>query len=57
MEAEADLPPGERSLLEPLDIVNIFDMAELQQIAIKVMELSGAIGGKQVTVVNELKNS
>lgn len=57
MEAEADLPPAERSLLEPLDIVNIFDMTELQQIAVKVMELSGAIGGKQVTVVNELKNS
>lgn len=57
MEAEADLPPGERSLLEPLDIVNIFDMTELQQIAVKVMELSGAMGGKQVTVVNELKNS
>lgn len=57
MEAEADLPPAERSLLEPLDIVNIFDMTELQQIAVKVMELSGAMGGKGVTVVNELKNS
>ena len=57
MEAEADLPPAERSLLEPLDIVNIFDMTELQQIAVKVMELSGAMGGKGVTVGNELKNS
>jgi len=56
MEAESSLPADQRTLLEPLDIVNIFDMTEMQQIAIKVMELSGAMGGKKVTVVQDLKN-
>lgn len=56
MEAESDLPADQRTLLEPLDIVNIFDLAEMQQIAVKVMELSGAMGGKKVTVVKDLKN-
>lgn len=59
MEAEADLPPEERTLHEALDIVNIFEIFELNQIAAAVMELSGAIGGKdkRVTAVKELKNS
>ena len=59
MEAEADLPPEERTLHEPLDIMNIFEIFELNQIAAAVMKLSGVIGGqgKDVTAVKELKNS
>ena len=59
MEAEADLPPEERTLHEPLDIVNTFEIFELNQIAAAVMKLSGAIGDKdkRITVVKELKNS
>lgn len=59
MEAEADLPPEERTLHEPLDIVNAFEIFEINQIAAAVMKLSGVIGGqdKDVTAVKELKNS
>lgn len=56
MEAEAELPADQRSLKEPLDIVNIFDMSEVGEIALKIMELSGVLGTKKVTVVKQLKN-
>lgn len=56
MAAEADLPVDQRTLQEPLDVVNIFDMSEITDIAMKVMELSGVIGTKKVTVVEQLKN-
>lgn len=56
MKEEASLPPDQRTVLEPLDIVNIFDMSEITEIATKVMELSGVIGKKSVTVVEQLKN-
>lgn len=56
MEAEADLPADQRTLLEPLDIVNIFEMGEVSDIATKVMELSGVLGTAKVTVVDKLKN-
>ena len=44
------------TLEEPLDIVNIFDMSEVSEIATEVMKLSGVIGAKSVTVVQDLKN-
>lgn len=56
MEAEAELPPDQRTMLEPLDIMKIFDRSEITEIATKVMELSGVIGSKKVTVVQGLKN-
>lgn len=56
IEAEADLPADQRTLLEPLDIVGIFDMAEITDIAMKVMELSGVVKSEKVTVVEQLKN-
>lgn len=56
MEAEAELPADQRSLKEPLDIVNVFDMSEVGEIATKIMELSGVLNSKKVTVVEQLKN-
>ena len=56
MNNEAALPADPRTVLEPLDIVNIFDMSEVTEIAMEVMKLSGVIGAKSVTVVQNLKN-
>ena len=56
MKAEADLPAVQRTVREPLDVVNIFDMSEITEIATEVMKLSGVIGRKSVTVVEQLKN-
>jgi hypothetical protein len=56
MEAEAELPADQRSLKEPLDIVNIFEMGELTDIAMQVMEVSGVVNTMKVTVVEQLKN-
>lgn len=39
------------------EVVDIFDMSEITEIATEIMKLSGAIGSKKVTVVDELKNS
>lgn len=41
---------------EYLEVVDIFDMSEITQIATEVMKLSKVIGGK-IEVINELKNS
>lgn len=38
------------------EVTDIFELSEIQEISIEVMKLSGAIGGKKVTVVDELKN-
>ena len=56
MESESGLPADQRSLLEPLDIVDLFDMGEVTEIAMKVMELSGVLNNRKVTVVEQLKN-
>lgn len=56
MAAEGDVPADQRTLHEPLDIVGIFDMGEVSEIAMKVMELSGVLNTKKVTVVEQLKN-
>lgn len=56
MAQEAELPPEERELKEPLDIVNMFDLSEITQIATAIMELSGAMNG-EVTVVEDLKSN
>lgn len=56
MKTEADLPADQRTVLEPLDIVNIFDMSEVSEIATEILKLSGVIGAKSVTVVQDLKN-
>ena len=55
MAQEAALPPEERELKQPLDIVNIFDIAEIREISKVILDLSGAMNGK-VTIVEELKN-
>ena len=55
MGQEAELPPEERELKQPLDIVNIFDIAEIREISKVILDLSGAMNGK-VTIVEELKN-
>ena len=49
-----ELPPEERELREALDIVNMFDLAEITQISEAIMALSGAMNGK-VTIVEQLK--
>ena len=56
MESESSLPADQRTLLEPLDVVGIFDIGEVQEIAMQVMELSGVLNNAKVTVVNQLKN-
>ena len=39
------------------EVVNIFEMSEITEIATEIMKLSGVLGNKKVTVVKELKNS
>lgn len=39
------------------EVVNIFEMSEITEIAMEIMKLSNVIGSKKVTVVEELKNS
>lgn len=39
------------------DVVDIFDMSEITDIAMEIMKLSRVTGNKKVTVVEELKNS
>ena len=56
MESESGLPADQRSLLEPLDIVDLFDMGEVTEIAMKVMEPSGVLNNRKVTVVDQLNN-
>ncbi len=38
------------------DVVDIFDMSEITDIATEIMKLSGVLGSKRVKVVEELKN-
>lgn len=56
MDTESSLPPDQRTLMEPLDIVGIFDIGEIQEIAMQIMELSGVLNNAKVTVVEQLKN-
>lgn len=56
MDAESTLPADQRTLLEPLDIVGIFDIGEIEEIAVQILELSGVKNNTKVTVVEELKN-
>ena len=37
------------------EVVNIFEMSEITEIATEIMKLSGVLGNKKVTVVEELK--
>ena len=39
-----------------LEVVDIFDMSEIREIAEEIMKLSGVLKSKKVTVVEELKN-
>ena len=55
MESEASLPVDQRTLLEPLDVVKMFEIGEVQGIAMQIMDLSGVVNTK-VTVVEQLKN-
>lgn len=41
---------------EYTEVVEIFEMSEITDIAMEIMKLSGAVGAKKVTVVEELKN-
>lgn len=54
MAQEAELPLEDREMTQPLDIMNMFDLAEITQISEAIMELSGAMNGK-VTIVEQLK--
>lgn len=56
MESESGLPADQRSLMEPLDVVGIFDIGEIQEIAMQIMKLSGVLKNAKVTVVDQLKN-
>ncbi len=42
---------------EYLEVTDIFEMSEISEIAMEIMKLSGVVGRKKVTVVEELKNS
>lgn len=55
MDSEASLPADQRTLLEALDVVKIFEIGEVQEIAMQIMDLSGVVNTK-VTVVEQLKN-
>lgn len=44
------------SINEYIDVVDIFEMSEVMEIATEIMLLSGVLGSKKVTVVDELKN-
>ena len=57
MAQEAGLPAGQKQILEPLDIVNIFEQYEMDEIVMEIMRLSGFIGNDKVKVVTDaLKN-
>ena len=53
MAQEAGLPAEQKHILEPLDIVNIFEPCEITEIAMHVMYLSGIIGKQKITTVVE----
>ena len=38
------------------EVTEIFEMSEITEIATEIMKLSGVIGSRKVTVVDELKN-
>ncbi len=44
------------AITEYTEVVDIFEMSEISDIAMEIMKLSGVIGAKKVTVVEELKN-
>lgn len=54
--SQAGDPPEQRAILEPMDIVGVFPLSEIHELAQRVMELSGVTSSKKVTVVKELKN-
>ena len=56
MDSEASLPADQRTVLEPLDVVGMFNIGEIQEIAMQIMELSGVLNNAKVTVVDQLKN-
>lgn len=55
MESESGLPADQRTLMEPQDVVKMFDIGEITEIAKQIMDLSGVINTK-ITVVDQLKN-
>ena len=44
------------SIKEPLEVMDVFRDKEVSEIAHQIMELTGVLGGKAVTVVDDLKN-
>ncbi len=44
-------------IVQYTEVTDIFEMSEITDIATEIMKLSGVIGAKKVTVVDELKNS
>lgn len=57
MAQEAGLPADQKQILEPLDIVNIFEPHEMDEIVVEIMRLSGFMSDDKVTVVTDaLKN-
>lgn len=57
MEAESGLPADQKTILQPVDIVNCFTLQERGELALAVLELSGVTGGKKIEkVTDDLKN-
>jgi hypothetical protein len=57
MAQEAGLSADQKQILEPLDIVNIFEPHEMDEIVVEIMRLSGFMSDDKVTVVTDaLKN-
>lgn len=57
MESEKGLPADQKTVLEPLDIMNCFGLQEISELAMFVMELSEVTGGQKVTkITKDLKN-
>ena len=53
MAQEAGLPADQKQILEPLDIVNIFEPHEMDEIVVEIMRLSGFMSDDKVTVVTD----
>lgn len=56
LKAVAQEMKDQEAIREYVEVVNIFEMSEITDIATEVMKLSGVLGSKKVTVVEELKN-
>lgn len=56
LKAVAQEMKDQGAIREYVEVVDIFEMSEITEIATEVMKLSRVLGSKKVTVVDELKN-